>query len=115
MEVAEQVFPLTRAQLDIWLAAETGRYPAKWQIGMLGKIEGTLEQALLQSAIRQVVCEAEPLRAAFFRVDGQVYQKALDYPDVELAYYDLVNHPTPVEEAHRLASSIQRTPMPFDG
>ncbi|HZU49250.1 MAG TPA: amino acid adenylation domain-containing protein, partial [Mycobacterium sp.] len=106
---------MTRAQLDIWLAAETGRYPAKWQIGMLGKIEGTLEQALLQSAIRQVVCEAEPLRAAFFRVDGQVYQKALDYPDVELAYYDLVNHPTPVEEAHRLASSIQRTPMPFDG
>ena len=43
----------------------------------------------LEWAIRQVVREAEPLRAAFFEVDGQVFQRAIDYPDVELAFYDL--------------------------
>ena len=36
-----------------------------------------------------MVREAEPLRAAFFEVDGQVFQKVVDYPDVELACYDL--------------------------
>ncbi|EID17508.1 linear gramicidin synthetase subunit D [Mycobacterium xenopi RIVM700367] len=115
MGVADRMFPLTRGQLDIWLAEETGRFGAKWQLGMLGRIESALEPDLLKSAIRQVVHEAEPLRAAFFQVDGQVFQKPLDYPDVELAYYDLTGSHDPVREAHRLASSMQRAPMPLTG
>ena len=55
------------------------------------------------------------VRAAFFEVDGQVFQRAIDYPDVELAFYDLSGSRHPVQEAHQLASSIQRTPMPFTG
>src|SRR5947208_2694286 len=115
MGVADRVYPLTRGQLDIWLAAETDGFGAKWQIGMLGRIEGTLEPSLLELAIRQVVREAEPLRAAFFELDGQVFQKAVDYPDVQLAYYGLTGSHDPVQEANRLASSIQRTLMPFSG
>ena len=101
--------PLTRAQLDIWLAEETGRFGAKWQLGVLLRIEGPIEPGLFESAIRQVVREAEPLRAAFFEVDGQVFQKPIDYPDVELARYDLICSQDPVQDAYRLASSIQRT------
>src|SRR6202008_3268564 len=52
---------------------------------------------------------------AFFEVDGQVYQKVVDYPDIELAYYDLIGSPDPVQEAYRLTSSIQRTLMPLGG
>ncbi len=59
--------------------------------------------------------EAEPGRAAFFEVDGQVFQRAIDYPDVELAFYDLSGSRHPVQEAHEIAASIQRTPMPFTG
>ena len=62
-----------------------------------------------------MVREAEPFRAAFFEVDGQVFQRAIDYPDVELACYDLSCSRHPVREAHEIASSIQRTPMPFTG
>ena len=65
--------------------------------------------------MRRVVREAEPVRAAFFEVDGQVFQRAIDYPDVELAFYDLSGSRHPVQEARGLASSIQRTPMPFTG
>ena len=115
MELDDRAFPLTRGQLDIWLAQETGRLSVKWQLGMLGRIEGTLEPGLLERAIRQVVHEAEPLRAAFYQVDGQVFQKTVDYLDVELARYDLIASQNPVQEAHRLASSIQRTPMPLSG
>ena len=55
------------------------------------------------------------VRAAFFEVDGQVFQRAIDYPDVELAFYDLSGSDHPVQEARGIASSIQRTPMPLTG
>ena len=115
MELDDRALPLTRGQLDIWLAEETGRFGAKWQIGMLGRIEGTVEPGLLERAVRQVVREAEPLRAAFFQVDGQVFQKAVDYPEVELARYDLMGSQDPERDAYRIASSIQRTLMPLSG
>ncbi|MGO9928309.1 MAG: condensation domain-containing protein, partial [Mycobacterium sp.] len=115
MELDDRALPLTRAQLDIWLAEETGRFGAKWQLGVLVRIAGPIDAGLFESAIRQVVREAEPLRAAFFQVDGQVFQKAVDYPDVELARYDLIGSQDPARDAYRLASSIQRTPMPFSG
>src|ERR1700739_3471635 len=112
---ADRIFPLTRGQLDIWLAQETGSFGAKWQLGELLRIEGTLDPGLLERAIVQAIREAEPLRAAFFEGDGQVRQTPLDYPDVELARYDLVGSQDPAQDAYRLASSIQRTLMPLDG
>ena len=115
MKLDERPLPLTRGQLDIWLAEETGRFGARWQLGVFVRIEGTVEPGLLESAIRQVVGEAEPLRAAFFEVDGQVFQKAVEYPDVELARYDLIASRDPAQDAYRLASSIQRTGMPLSG
>ncbi len=115
MERDEGSLPLTRAQLDIWLAQQMGGSDTEWQIGYFVVIEGTVKPDLLEWAIRQVVREAEPIRAAFSEVDGQVFQRAIDYPDVELAYYDLSCAQDPVEEASGLASAIQRTPMPFTG
>ena len=115
MELDDRALPLTRGQLDIWLAQETGHSGTEWQLGLFVRIEGTVERDALEWAIRRVVQEAEPGRAAFFGVDGQVFQRAIDYPDVELAFYDLSCSHHPVQEAHQLASSIQRTPMPLTG
>src|SRR5215469_1237275 len=115
MELDDQALPLTRGQLDIWLAQETGRSGTEWQLGLFVRIEGTVKPDLLEQAIRQGLQEAESARAAFFEVDGQVFQRAIDYPDVELAFYDLSGSRDPEQEARGLASSIQRTPMPFTG
>ena len=59
--------------------------------------------------------EAEPVRAAFYEEDGQVFQRATDDPDVALPFYDLTGSNDPAQEAREIASSIQRTPMPFTG
>jgi hypothetical protein len=68
--VDDRAFPLTRGQLDVWLAQETGLSGTEWQLGLLVRIEGTVERGPLERAIRQAVREAEPGRAAFFEVDG---------------------------------------------
>ena len=115
MGVDSQALPLTRGQLDIWLAQETGHSGTEWQLGLLVRIEGTVERDALEWAIRQAVQEAEPARAAFFEVDGQVFQRAIDYSDIELAFYDLSGSDHAVQEARGIASSIQRTPMAFTG
>ena len=39
----------------------------------------------------------------------------VDYPDVELARYDLIGSQDPAQDAYRLASSIQRTLMSLSG
>src|ERR1700735_5900358 len=115
MELDGRALPLTRGQLDIWLAQETGQLGTEWQLGQFVRIEGTVKPDLLQQAISQALQEAEACRAAFFEVDGQVFQRAIDYPDVELDFYDLSYSDHAVQEAHEIASSVQRTPMPFTG
>jgi hypothetical protein len=115
MKLDARALPLTRRQLDIWLAQETGRSGTDWQLGLFIRIEGKVEPDLLRQAISKALQEAEPARAAFFEVDGQVFQKAIDYPDFELAFHDLRASRDPVQEARDIASSIQRTPMPLTG
>ena len=66
-------------------------------------------------AIRRALQEAEPCKAACFDADGQVFLRAIDYPDVELAFYHLSGSDHAVQKARGLASSIQRTVEPFAG
>ncbi|WP_156768144.1 non-ribosomal peptide synthetase, partial [Mycobacterium sp. E1386] len=115
MGVGDRALPLTRGQLDIWLSQETGFVGTEWQLGLLIKIEGSLDRDALQRALRQAVAEAEAGRVSFFEVDGQVVQKPIDYPDFELDFHDLTSSPDPVQEARAMASSIQRTPMALNG
>ncbi|MDT5391783.1 MAG: hypothetical protein QOE04_5424, partial [Mycobacterium sp.] len=115
MEFDDRALPLTRGQLDVWLANETGHSTTEWQVGLLVRIDGTVDRDALEWTISRVVREAEPLRVACFEADGQVFQKAIGYPDVELAFHDLSRSGQPVEEVHRIAHSIQLMPMPFTG
>ncbi|MGV0607697.1 non-ribosomal peptide synthetase, partial [Mycolicibacterium sp. XJ1904] len=115
MQTEDQLLPLTRGQLDIWLAEEIGRFGAKWQLGILVRIEGAIDPGLLKRAVHHVVTEAEPLRATFLEVGDQVFQKVVDYSDIELPYYDLVGAENPAGALDESISSIQRTMMPLDG
>ncbi|OBK81094.1 amino acid adenylation domain-containing protein, partial [Mycobacterium sp. 1164985.4] len=115
MEVNNQALPLTRGQLDIWLAQETRHSGREWELGLFVRIDGRVERDALEWAISRAVAEAEPVRAVFLEVDGQVVQRVIDYPHVELTFHDLRSADDPVEEARALAMSIQRTPMSLSG
>ncbi|MDH6195686.1 glycopeptidolipid biosynthesis protein [Mycobacterium frederiksbergense] len=107
--------PLSRGQLDIWLSQESGLAGTEWQLGLLGKIDGAVQRDILEQAIRQSLQEAEPARAAFFEVDGQVFQNPVDYSDLELAFHDVRESADPVQTVREMASAIQHTPMPLTG
>jgi amino acid adenylation domain-containing protein len=111
----DQALPVTRGQLDVWLAQETGRSGADWQLGLFVEIAGDVERDALEWAIRRTVGEAEPIRASFVEADGHVHQQPLDYPAVELDVVDVTLAAEPMREARQLASSIQRTPMALTG
>ncbi|WP_244168576.1 non-ribosomal peptide synthetase [Mycobacterium malmoense] len=115
MELSDRALPLTRAQLDIWLAQQTGHFDVAWQLGVLVRIEGTVDRALLEQAMRRVVGEAESIRACFFEVDGEVFQTAIDDVDVDLPFYDVSGAEDPEREVRERTSAIQRTPMPLTG
>ncbi|WP_156749148.1 amino acid adenylation domain-containing protein, partial [Mycobacterium sp. 1482292.6] len=115
MELDGRTLPLTRGQLDLWLAQQTGHSDTEWQLGLFVRINGTVQRDALQWAIRQAVHEAEPTRVAFVEVDGDVVQRPIDNPNVELTFDNLSDLPEPVEEARRRALAIQRTPMPLTG
>jgi amino acid adenylation domain-containing protein/non-ribosomal peptide synthase protein (TIGR01720 family) len=115
MGLEDGLLPLSRGQLDIWLSHESGLAGTEWQLGLLGRIGGTVQSGLLLEAIRQAMHEAEPARAAFFEIDGQVFQKPIDYSDIELPFYDFRNSDDPVRKVREAASSIQRTPMSLSG
>ncbi|WP_157118354.1 non-ribosomal peptide synthetase, partial [Mycobacterium sherrisii] len=115
MELDASVLPLTRRQLDIWLAQETGDAGTDWQLGLFVRIAGAVDSDLLQQAISKALQEAEAARAVFFEVDGQVFQKVTEHPDFELACHDLRDSPDPEQQARAIASSMQSAPMPLTG
>ncbi|WP_445166402.1 amino acid adenylation domain-containing protein [Mycolicibacterium sp. Dal123E01] len=115
MEFNEDALPLTRAQLDIWLAQETGQAATDWQLGMLLKVDGMLERDAFEWALQRAMREAEPVRAAFFEEDGHVFQRVIDHPEIELDFYDFSGSDDPAHDVHERALSIQRTPMSFTG
>ncbi|MET0475920.1 MAG: amino acid adenylation domain-containing protein, partial [Mycobacterium sp.] len=114
-ELDDGAFPVTRGQLDIWLAQHTGEPGTEWQLGVLVEVDGPVDPGLFEQAIRQVVREAEPLRAVFDERDGRVFQRAVDEPDIGLDFHDLSASGHPEEEAREMATAIQRTPMPLTG
>ncbi len=115
MELDHVELPLTRGQLDIWLAQESGHSGTDWQLGVLVRFDGAIDRTLLERAIRLAMREAEPAKAAIVEVDGRVFQRATDEPDVEMAFHDLSDARHPVQEARAMALEIQRTPMPSAG
>ena len=101
---------LTRPQHDVWLAQELDP-GTQWQMATLMKIEAAVDPDVLEQAIGHVVDEAEPIRARFFEVDGQVFQKIADCPEITLDFYDLSGSRDPVQRTHTMASAIQAMPM----
>jgi hypothetical protein len=115
MELDGLTFPLTRGQLDIWLAQQTSYAGTECPLGLFARVEGRVDADLCDHAHCQALQEDEQLGAAFFEVDSQAVHKTVDYLDVELATYGLSRFQYPAREACEIALSVLRTRMPVSG
>src|SRR5258708_3960072 len=57
MELGDHTRPVTRGQLDIWLAQETRNSGTEWQLGLFVRIDDAVERDALHWAIRRLVGE----------------------------------------------------------
>ncbi|MEV6096238.1 condensation domain-containing protein, partial [Nocardia sp. NPDC051981] len=105
--VNDKYLPLTAAQYEIWMATQLDPNSPKYHVGEYLEIEGLLDPKLAERAARQVVSEAEALRARFVEFGDTVLQYVDDDLDWEFPIVDFSNFPDPALEAERwMASKI---------
>lgn len=102
MKPDHRTLPLTGRKFDMWFAEETS-------------IGGMVSLDLPEGAISKVLQEAETPAVDLIEPDWRVFQKAIDYSDVALAFDDVSCSRHPVQEAPEPAPSIQPAPMPCAG
>ena len=81
--------PLSAAQLGIWFAAQLDACPFAYNIGEYIEIDGPIDPALFEQALRQIVSETETLRVRITERAGQPHQVVGDPPTFSLPLIDV--------------------------
>nr|QIE07359.1 dimodular nonribosomal peptide synthase NecA [Burkholderia sp. B8(2020)] len=86
-DVTPLTCPLTTAQTEIWLAQQIHTNAPVYHIAQYTTIHGAIEPSLFETALRQVINEAEILRLRFIESDGGLRQY-VDSPPWSLPLVD---------------------------
>ncbi|MGK5548505.1 condensation domain-containing protein, partial [Streptomyces sp. URMC 127] len=83
--------PLSAAQREIWLGQQLAPDSPGYLVGEYVEIHGPVDPEALEAAVRQVVDEAEPLRARYAETDGVPRQTVeprtgWDFPVVDVGH-----------------------------
>ncbi|WP_326640386.1 amino acid adenylation domain-containing protein [Streptosporangium sp. NBC_01755] len=87
--------PLSAAQLEVWFAQQLDPDNPIWNIAEYYVIEGELDVALLERAVRMAVREAECLRVRFGIVGDEVRQTVVPCEDWEFSVVDFTGEVDP--------------------
>ncbi|OEV06261.1 hypothetical protein AN218_30840, partial [Streptomyces nanshensis] len=105
--------PLTTAQSGIWTGQALAPGSARYHVGFSVEVHGQLDADVFEAAFRQVISEAEGLRARFTRApDGEPRQHIGELPPWNVPYADLSGETSP----RRAATAWLRADLarPFD-
>ncbi|MFE7096472.1 amino acid adenylation domain-containing protein [Streptomyces erythrochromogenes] len=92
--------PLTEGQAGIWYGQRLDGSKLAYTYAEFLDIRGPLVPELLQEAVRQVITEAEALRASFGEDAEGPWQRVEPRPDPHVPLVDLTGRPEPWEAAH---------------
>ncbi|UUM20783.1 condensation domain-containing protein [Mycoavidus sp. SF9855] len=82
------IYPLSAAQIEIWLAEQLNPDCPVYNIGQFTEIHGAVDPTLFEAALRQVIAEAESLRLQFIDGDDGP-QQYVGSPDWSLPLIDV--------------------------
>jgi hypothetical protein len=91
--------PLSAAQLGIWYAIKAGTSASAFSIAEYTRIFGSVDKALFETALRQLISEVEVLRLRFFESDGAVRQRVAEPDEWRLSYFDVTQEADPLRSA----------------
>ncbi|MDF4026930.1 amino acid adenylation domain-containing protein, partial [Luteibacter sp. PPL201] len=110
-ESADEAFPLTHMQRQIWWVGRMGQDAAQaFHLATACRMDGVLEIDALAAAFDELVRRREALRVAFVEEDGIVVQRIVDVPAHALEVIDL--RASEHDAWSRFLST--RVAMPFD-
>nr|WP_051652669.1 non-ribosomal peptide synthetase [Kitasatospora cheerisanensis] len=72
--------PLSHAQRRMWYLQNLDRDGATYNVPLVVRVTGPLDEPALRAAVRAVSTRHESLRTVFVQRDGSVYQQLLDAP-----------------------------------
>jgi amino acid adenylation domain-containing protein/non-ribosomal peptide synthase protein (TIGR01720 family) len=107
----EATLPLLAAQRDVWLGHQLDNTGLLYQIAGYFDIQGVVNPAILQAAMKKTVAETETLRIRILQNARGVHQMILPTADCELLFEDVMPHADPVRSALRWMRADLRRPM----
>ncbi len=105
-------YPLTSAQLEIWLAERLHPGGPDYNIAEYLDIEGAIDPARFEIVLRQVVGEADGLHATFGDEDGEPYQVLRAPADWPFHLIDVSAETDPRAAAEAIMQADYAQPVP---
>ena len=107
----EPDLPLSAAQLGIWYAIKAGAPASAYSIAEYTRILGSVDKALFEAALRQLVGEVEALRLRFFESEGVVSQRVAEAHEWRFSYWDFTKEADPLRAAESWMRADAAQPM----
>ena len=107
-------YALSHAQKRLWILHQME--PQSWAYNMPSGVllDGTMDPAGFEQALRLIVRRHESLRTVFQTVAGEPRQRVLSEIELDLAFIDLRLEPEPLERARQIATEEAREPFDLE-
>ena len=103
--------PLSDAQLGIWFAQSIDPSSPAYNLAEYLEIDGSIDAALLETALRQVVNEIEPLRVRFVSDVAGPRQIIGPAPDLSMSFIDVSGATDPQAAAEQWMNADLAKPI----
>ncbi|QHS63369.1 non-ribosomal peptide synthetase [Chitinophaga agri] len=105
----QQNYPLSNAQQRMWVLYELSPESAAYNIPLLSRLSGKIDQLALEQSLQVLLSRHESLRTVFEQQDGEPRQRIASFSGSLLTVYDY-----PGDEASALAHAQSLSAIPFD-
>lgn len=107
-------WPLSIDQERLWRLHQDSPGLVSWNVDAASRLRGKLDAALLEAALREVLCRHAALRTSFPLVDGLPVQRVAETVTAPLVLIDLAALPAGLRNGEGDAALFHRTREVFD-